>query len=142
MNLKEIEISIHNDPILCFSNKEVIYFLKKNRESVKKIIIANSEKQFKNPLSLYRKSVKEIIIVDSENQIRHQWLFYRNQVLRSYQKYSLQHQKLINEKIYYASGQLKRYTEYDVVNGGFIYTENYDRYGFLNKKIGVCHVEK
>ncbi|WP_457916066.1 hypothetical protein [Candidatus Phytoplasma sacchari] len=93
-------------------------------------------------MSLYRESVKEIIIVDSENQIRHQWLFYRNQVLRSYIQYSFEHHKVINEKIYYASGQLKRYTEYDVVNGGFIYTENYDRYGFLNKKIGACHVEK
>ncbi|WP_457916054.1 hypothetical protein [Candidatus Phytoplasma sacchari] len=119
MKLLEVTFDINNNPILCFINQEIVYFPKKNS-----------------------KLVKEIMIIDPENQIKHQWFFYQNQVLRSYRQHSLKHQKVINEKIYYASGQLKRYTEYDVVNGGFLYTANYDPEGGLNKKIGVCHVEK
>ncbi|WP_153369345.1 hypothetical protein [Candidatus Phytoplasma sacchari] len=120
MKLLEVIFDINNNPILCFLNQEIVYFPKKNS-----------------------KLVKEIIIIDpEENQIKHQWFFYQNQVLRSYIQYSFKHHKVINEKIYYASGQMKRYTEYDVVNGGFLYTANYDHEGGLNKKIGTFHVER
>ncbi|WCA22386.1 hypothetical protein [Candidatus Phytoplasma oryzae] len=115
----EVEFSINDDLILCFLPREVIYY-------------PHSEKTL----------IKEMVIINSENQIRHQWSFFKNQVLRSYQKYSFTYQKVISEKIYYSSGKLQRYTEYDVINGGFLYTENYDRDGVLNNKIGKCHVEK
>ncbi|WCA22540.1 hypothetical protein [Candidatus Phytoplasma oryzae] len=119
MNLLEVEFEINNNPILSFLIKEVFYY-------------PHSAKNF----------IKKIIITDAENRIQHQWLFYRNQVLRNYQKYSLKYQKVISEKIYYSSGKLQRYTEYDVINGGFLYTENYDPDGVLNKKIGKYHVAK
>ncbi|WCA22363.1 hypothetical protein [Candidatus Phytoplasma oryzae] len=120
INLLEVELEINNNPILSFLIKEVVYY-------------THSAKNF----------IKKIIITDAENRIQHQWLFYQNQVLRNYQKYSFTYQKIISEKIYYFSGKLQRYTEYDVINGGFfLYTENYDPDGVLNKKIGKYHVAK
>ncbi|WIA07738.1 MAG: hypothetical protein BGWL_c3720 [Candidatus Phytoplasma cynodontis] len=117
MNVCEVLLNLNDDNVLCFLPPQIIYFYPAQKGLV-----------------------KEVIVTDLENQEKHHWWFYQNQILNKYQKYSLKHQKIISEKIYYSSGQLKRYTEYHLLKPGYLYTESYDRQGNLDCRRGTSHV--
>ncbi|KXT29231.1 hypothetical protein AXA84_0260 [Candidatus Phytoplasma oryzae] len=116
MHFQDLELFLLRHPIFASLSQKIIYF---NNPKIK------------------TKRIKEIMIQDDQKKEKHCWIFYFNQFLRSYQKYSLKHQKVISEKVFYPSGQLRRYTEYDLYQNTFLYNENYDQDGCLINKQGI-----